>query len=108
MALSGDAQPHYTTLAKFVSRMGDVIKGLYTEVIMVCDQERLIGGNMFAIDGCKLPSNASKEWSGTHSELTKKEKKISRAVKRMLVKHREEDESGQANDQSTASLGFVD
>jgi hypothetical protein len=32
----------------------------------------LIGKDTFAIDGCKLPSNASKEWSGTHDELRKK------------------------------------
>ena len=32
---------------------------------MVCDELKLIGGDMFAIDGCKLPGNASKSWSGT-------------------------------------------
>jgi hypothetical protein len=43
---------------------------------------------MFAIDGCKLPSNASKDWSGTHADLTKKQLKIDRAVRRMLKRHR--------------------
>ena len=28
-----------------------------------------IGKEHFAVDGCKLPSNASKQWSGTHKEL---------------------------------------
>ena len=98
MALSGDTQPHFTTLARFISQMSDVIQGMYTEVLLVCSQEGLIGSNMFAIDGCKLPSNASKEWSGTHAELTKKHKKMSRAVRRMLKKHREEDASGAVND----------
>ena len=32
----------------------------------------LIGKEMFAIDGCKLSSNASKEWSGTREEFAKK------------------------------------
>jgi hypothetical protein len=31
---------------------------------------------MFALDGCKLRSNASKEWSGTFSGLLKKKQKI--------------------------------
>jgi hypothetical protein len=39
---------------------------------MICDEEGLIGRNMFAIDGCKLKSNASKEWSGTFDELGRK------------------------------------
>lgn len=46
---------------------------------------------MFAIDGCKMPSNASKQWSGKHADLEKKHKKIDRAVRRMLKKHREDD-----------------
>jgi hypothetical protein len=33
-------------------------------------------GKVFAIDGCRLPSNAGKEWSGTHEELRTKAKKI--------------------------------
>ena len=98
MALSADSQPHFTTIAKFISQMSEVIQPLFTEVLMVCDHQGLIGGEMFAIDGCKMPSNASKEHSGTHAEMNKKQKKIDRAVRRMLAKHREEDASSQSND----------
>lgn len=98
MALSADTQPHFTTIAKFIAQMSDVIEPIFTQVLMVCNDQGLIGGEMFAIDGCKLPSNASKEHSGTHAEMTKKQKKINRAVRRMLAKHREEDLSGQVND----------
>ncbi len=59
---------------------------------MVCDAEGLIGKEMFAIDGCKLPSNASKEWSGTLADLKKKKKKIDRAVRYILNKHRDTDQ----------------
>lgn len=98
MALSGDTQPHFTTLANFISQMSDVIQPLFTNVLSVCDSQGLIGRDMFAIDGCKIPSNASKEWSGTHAEFERKRKKIDRAVRRMLAKHREEDASGHVND----------
>ena len=91
MALSADSQPHYTTIASFISSMSDVIHPLFLEILMVCDNEGLIGNEMFAIDGCKLPSNASKEMSGTHADLTGKQQKIDRAVRRMLKRHREED-----------------
>jgi phage shock protein A len=98
MALSGDSQPHFTTLANFIAQIDDVIRPLFTEILMVCDSQGLIGKDMFAIDGCKMPSNASKEWSGTISDMKKKQKKIDRAVRRMMAKHREEDASGQVND----------
>jgi len=91
MALSADSQPHFTTIASFITNMSDVIQPLFLEVLMVCGNAGLIGEEMFAIDGCKLPSNASKDWSGTHADLTKKQHKIDRAVRRMLKRHKEED-----------------
>lgn len=91
MALSADSQPHFTTIANFITNMSDVIQPLFLEILMVCGNAGLIGEEMFAIDGCKLPSNASKDWSGTHADLTKKQLKIDRAVRRMLNRHKEED-----------------
>jgi transposase len=87
MALSADSQPHYTTIASFVSGSPGAIESLFTQVLLICDKEGLIGREMFAVDGCKLPSNASKEWSGTKASLRKKKRKIDRAVRRMLKAH---------------------
>ena len=91
MALSADSQPHFTTIADFISRMEGEIVGLFRNVLMICDVQGLIGREMFAIDGCKMPSNASKEWSGTKSELKAKKAKLERAIRRMLKAHRERD-----------------
>ena len=91
MALSADTHPHYTTLAHFISSMSDEIEPVFRDVLLYCDELGLIGKEMFAIDGCKLPSNASKEWSGTREELNNKRKKLERAVARMLKTHRERD-----------------
>ncbi len=65
MALSADTHPHFTTIADFISTLDDEIIRLFLEVLMVCDEMGLIGKEMFAVDGCKMPSNASKERSGT-------------------------------------------
>jgi transposase len=59
MSLSGDAQPHYTSIAHFVANMKDKIEPLFTQVLMICDREGLIGRNMFAIDGCGSYLNGS-------------------------------------------------
>jgi len=67
------------------------IEPLFTQVLMICDKEGLIGRNMFAIDGCKIKSNASKEWSGTIEELTRKEAKLRRASQRILARHQAQD-----------------
>ena len=95
MALSADTQPHFTTIAKFISTEDESIATAFRDVLLLCDARGLIGHQMFAIDGVKLPSNASKEWSGTRSDFEHKVKKIERAVRRMLSTHRrEDDESG--------------
>src|SRR5580765_5401812 len=65
MALSADSSPHFTTIANFISRQQDEIVSIFRDVLLVCDEQGLIGKQMFAVDGVKLPSNASKEWSGT-------------------------------------------
>ena len=98
MALSADSQPHHSTIAEFITRMDDVIAPLFTQVLMVCDGMNLIGREMFAIDSCKMPFNASKEWSGTRAELNRKQAKIDRAVERMLKSHQQSDTRDQDPD----------
>jgi hypothetical protein len=48
---------------------------------------------MFAVDGCKISSNCSKEWSGTKKELLKKAEKIEQSVRLLVKRHRKEDEA---------------
>ena len=92
MALSADQQPHFTTIASFITKMNRQVLAVFTDVLLYCDEIGLIGKNMFAIDGCKLPSNASKEWSGTHKSLKRKKEKMTKAVKFLLKKHRKIDD----------------
>ena len=61
IALSGDSAPHFTTIAAFVSGLGNDVAKLFAQVLYLCDRQGLIGRQMFAIDGVKLPSNASKQ-----------------------------------------------
>ena len=91
IALSGDNGPHFTTIADFVSRLGEHIAPLFARVLYLCDKQGLIGREMFAIDGVKLPSNASKAKSGTRAEFIERAAKLETAAKAMLGRHRAED-----------------
>ena len=104
MAISADSQPNFTTLAAFISSSKSEIATLFQQVLLICDQEGLIGKELFAIDGCKLPSNASKEWSGTHDELKKKKAKIDTAVNYILAKHRLADTHERDDDQMAREI----
>ncbi len=91
MALSADSSPHFTTIANFISRQQDEIVSIFRDVLLVCDEQGLIGKQMFAVDGVKLPSNASKEWSGTLGEFEKKALKLEQALEKLLHRHRQVD-----------------
>ena len=84
MAMSCNQRPDHSTIAAFVSSMQDQILPLFCDILLVCEQENLLGGTFFAIDGVKLGSNASKQSSGKLSDLSKKKDKIRQKVKRLL------------------------
>ena len=61
IALACGQQPDHSTIATFVSSMKAEILPLFRDVLLVCQDMDLLGGTFFALDGLKLPSNASKE-----------------------------------------------
>jgi transposase len=91
IALSGDTMPHFTTLAAFVSSLDEEVAELFAQVLYLCHRQGLIGREMFAIDGVKLPSNASKAKSGTRADFAHQADKLEAAAKKMLERHREND-----------------
>ncbi|HPT13002.1 MAG TPA: IS1182 family transposase [Bacteroidales bacterium] len=91
MALSANTQPDFTTIAWFVRSMKDDVMNIFVNILLVCSEMDLLGGTEFALDGCKMRSNASKEWSGTFSDLAKKKDKIEKTVDMLMNKHRIKD-----------------
>ncbi len=91
IALCGTDAPHFTTIARFVSRVAEPIAEVFQRVLLVCDAQGLIGRQMFAIDGVKLPGNACKRHSGTRSELAQRAAKMLDAAQAMLRRHQAAD-----------------
>lgn len=91
MALACGLKPDHSTIAAFVSSLGKEIQPLFTKILLICEEENLLGGTHFSLDGMKLPSNAAKEWSGTFSDLKKKQETLQRKVGEALIEHREAD-----------------
>jgi transposase len=92
IALCGDTAPHFTTIAHFVSTLGDGIARVFAAVVAICDAQGLIGREMFAIDGVKLPSNASKRRSGTRTDFERQAAKLEAAAQTILARHRATDQ----------------
>ena len=74
---------------------------IFSDVLMLCAQLDLIGGEVFALDGCKISSNAAKEWSGTFEELENKKKKLEATLKMLMQKHEDNDKRESVLDYKT-------
>ena len=91
IALTRDSAPHFTTLASFIRTCSDEIAALFAQVLYLCDRQGLIGRDMFAIDGIKLPGNASKSRSGTRAEFQRQAAKLETTAAKLLDRHRRND-----------------
>jgi len=107
MVLSCGEQPDHSTIAVFVSSMKDEVKSIFRDVLLVCEEEGLLGGTFFALDGCKLPSNASKEWSGTIGDLRRKQERMERKVKQRVEEQVEVDR-GDEEEEGRRSFGATE
>lgn len=111
-ALSCDSVPHFTSIANFVSSYPDVIEAVFEQVLLVCEQQGLLGNELFAIDGCKMSSNAAKEHSGKLDELAKKREKIKRQIKHCMKEHKRLDrrkpKDRERKDQLEQSINTLD
>ncbi|MCB1176655.1 MAG: IS1182 family transposase [Leptospiraceae bacterium] len=91
IALTGNIQPDHSTISSFINRMGFQIQSIFENIVSVCVEMKLIGGEIFAIDGCKLSSNASKEHSGKMNDFIRKRDRIKEVIKTMIEQHKKQD-----------------
>lgn len=104
MALSCGMAPDHSTIASFVTSMGESITEIFRDVLLYCEELNLLGGSHFSLDGCKLPSNASKEWSGTFKELKRKKYKLEQKVRNLLKAHQQEDKQQADSEKRTTRI----
>ncbi len=76
-----------------MSTLGDDIARVFAAVLAVCDAQGLMGREMFAIDGVKLPSHASKHRNGTRADFARQAAKLEAAAITMLQRHRAMDDA---------------
>ena len=91
MALSCGIRPDHSTIAGFIEKLHGRMELIFSEVLMVCQEEGLLSGTHLSLDGLKLPANASREWSGTFQELRLKAGKLTRKFQEKLAEHRRQD-----------------
>lgn len=67
--ISGNVVPDHATVARFIVRHQGALAGLFDEVLRLCDQAGLVKSGVVAIDGTRLPGNASRASSAQFGKI---------------------------------------
>jgi len=108
MALACMQGPDHSTIAAFVSSMHAEILAVFCDILLVCEEQQVLGGTVFALDGLKRSSNASKEWSGTLQELQHKQAKLEAKIEQLLAEHQQVDDQDRRGDRQDEGLKAVE
>ena len=84
-------KPDHSTIAAFVSSLKDEIKPLFRDVLLVCEEMKLLGGQSLVWMDANYPQMHQQRWSGTFATLKEKKEKIERRVGYMLEEQIEAD-----------------
>jgi len=85
---------HWTTIADFISGNKEAVKETFVQVLTYCNELGLIGGEKFAVDGLRLPSNASIDMSGTEEQMKKRLATYRKMAGKHIERHARKDAQG--------------
>jgi transposase len=69
--LAAQQRPDHATIAQFIDRHQEAIAGLFGEVLSLCAKQGLASVGVIAVDGTKLPGNASRNANVDYEQLAR-------------------------------------
>jgi transposase len=78
--LAAQQRPDHATIARFVERHRDAIAGLFGEVLALCAKHGLTSVGVIAVDGTKVPGNASRNATVDYEQLAREILEEAKAV----------------------------
>jgi transposase len=69
--LAAQQRPDHATIARFIERHQDALSGLFGEVLTLCARSGLATVGVLAVDGTKLPGNASRNANVDYEQLAR-------------------------------------
>ena len=83
--LTGNAEPHFTTINEFRRVHRKRFERLFVEVLKLCGAAGLGKLKHVAVDGTKVEANASKHKAMSYARMVAEEKRLAEEVARMLA-----------------------
>ena len=90
--LAANNTPDFRTISDFRKDHLDALSGLFLQVLLLCWQTGLVKLGHVALDGTKMPANASKHKAMSYKRMKEKEGQLSAEVAELLRRAQEVDE----------------
>ena len=89
--LAGDQHPDHDSIAEFRRRHLDALAGLFVQVLRLCQGAGLVKLGHVALDGTKMPANASKHTAMSYARMEETAARLEREVQALLAQAQQVD-----------------
>jgi transposase len=89
--LTGEQHPHFTTINEFRRGNLDALRGLFLQVLKLCQKAGLVKLGHVALDGTKVQGNASKHKAMSYKRMRAEEKRLKAEIRELLRRAKEVD-----------------
>jgi transposase len=83
--LSGDQHPDHDTIASFRERHLEALKGIFLQVLKLCEKAGLVQLGHVALDGTKVKANASKHKAMSYDRMCQRERELITKIADLLT-----------------------
>ena len=84
--LTGNQQPDHSRISDFRRRNLDALKGLFVQILRLCQKAGMVSLGHVALDGTKVKANASKHKAMSHERMLKTEAQLEAEIAALLRK----------------------
>jgi len=84
--LTGNQQPDHSRISDFRGRNLDALKGLFVQILRLCQKAGMVSLGHVALDGTKVKANASKHKAMSHERMLRAEKQLAQEINALMRK----------------------
>ena len=82
--LTANQQPDHSRISEFRRRNLDALKGLFVQILRLCQKAGMVSLGHVALDGTKVQANASKHKAMSHERMLRAEKELEKEINALL------------------------
>jgi transposase len=84
--LTGNQQPDHSRISEFRRRNLDALKGLFIQILRLCQKAGMVSLGHVALDSTKVQANASKHKAMSHERMLRAEKELEKEINALIRK----------------------